>query len=110
MQQICIKKWCEIMNRDYIYYEFTNSLCNECLKVIPAKIIFKDEKVYLLKNCQEHGKQLELLEHDIEYYKNKRIYDKPGTASKTQTEVKNGCPFDCGLCPNHDQHSCISLI
>ena len=98
------------MDRDFVYYEFTNSLCNECLKVIPAKIIFRDNKVYLLKYCQKHGEQLELLEHDIEYFKNKRIYDKAGTITKTQTEVKKGCPYDCGLCPNHDQHSCINIL
>lgn len=98
------------MDRDYIYYEYTNSLCNECLKVIPVKIVFKDNKVYLLKQCLEHGEQLELLEHDIEYFRNKRLYDKAGTIAKTQTEVKKGCPYDCGLCPNHDQHSCINLI
>lgn len=98
------------MDRDYIYYEYTNSLCNECLKVIPTKIVFKDNKVYLLKHCSEHGEQLELLEHDIEYFKHKRDFDKAGTVTKTQTEVKNGCPYDCGLCPNHDQHSCINLI
>ena len=98
------------MDRDFVYYEFTNSLCNECLKVIPAKIIFKDNKVYLLKHCSKHGEQLELLEHDIDYFKNKRLYDKAGTITKTQTEVKNGCPYDCGLCPNHDQHSCINIL
>ena len=98
------------MDRDFVYYEFTNSLCNECLKVIPAKIIFKDNKVYLLKYCPKHGEQLELLEHDIEYFKNKRLYDKAGTITKTQTEIKNGCPYDCGLCPNHDQHSCINIL
>lgn len=98
------------MDRDYVYYEYTNSLCNECLKVIPTKIIFKDNKVYLLKQCSEHGEQLELLEHDIEYFKHKRDYDKAGTITKTQTEVKNGCPYDCGICPNHDQHSCINLV
>lgn len=98
------------MDRDFVYYEFTNSLCNECLKVIPAKIIFKDNKVYLLKYCQKHGEQLELFEHDIDYFKNKRIYDKAGTITKTQTEIKKGCPYDCGLCPNHDQHSCINIL
>ena len=98
------------MDRDYVYYEYTNSLCNECLKVIPTKIVFKDNKVYLLKHCSEHGEQLELLEHDIEYFKHKRDFDKAGTVTKTQTEVKHGCPYDCGLCPNHDQHSCINLI
>ena len=98
------------MDRDYIYYEYTNSLCNECLKVVPAKIIFRDNKVYVLKQCFKHGEQLELLEHDIEYFKNKRRFDKQGTVTKTQTVVKNGCPYDCGICPNHDQHSCINLI
>lgn len=98
------------MDRDFVYYEYTNSLCNECLKVIPTKIVFKDNKVYLLKHCSEHGEQLELLEHDIEYFKHKRDFDKAGTVTKTQTEVKHGCPYDCGLCPNHDQHSCINLI
>ena len=98
------------MDRDYVYYEYTNSLCNECLKVIPAKIIFKDNKVYLLKQCSSHGEQLELLEHDIEYFKHKRDFDKAGTITQTQTQVKHGCPYDCGLCPNHDQHSCINLI
>ena len=38
------------MDRDFVYYEFTNSLCNECLKVISAKIIFKDNKVYLVSS------------------------------------------------------------
>jgi len=98
------------MDRDYIYYEYTNSLCNDCLGVIPAKIVFKDNKVYLLKQCNKHGEQLELLEHDIEYFKHKRDYDKAGTITKTQTKVKNGCPYDCGICPNHDQHSCINLV
>lgn len=98
------------MDRDYVYYEYTNSLCNECLKVIPSKIVFKDNKVYLLKHCFEHGEQLELLEHDIEYFKHKRDFDKAGTITQTQTKVKHGCPYDCGICPNHDQHSCINLI
>ena len=28
------EKRSEKMDRDYVYYEYTNSLCNECLKVI----------------------------------------------------------------------------
>jgi uncharacterized radical SAM superfamily Fe-S cluster-containing enzyme len=98
------------LNRDYIYYEYTNTLCNECLKVIPGKIVFKDNKVYIIKNCPKHGEQWELLEHDVEYYKHKRDFDKAGTIAETQTEIKNGCPYDCGICPNHDQHSCITLV
>lgn len=98
------------MNRSYTYHEFTNSLCKDCLKVVPTKIVFEDDKVYLLKFCPKHGEQKEILEHDKAYYLNKRKFDKPGTKSLTQTKFKNGCPYDCGLCEQHDQHSCISLI
>jgi uncharacterized radical SAM superfamily Fe-S cluster-containing enzyme len=27
-----------------------------------------------------------------------------------QTEVRDGCPSDCGLCPEHKQHACLGII
>ena len=98
------------MTRDYIFYEFTNSLCPECLHTVPAKVVIKDKKVFLLKYCPEHGEQLELLEESADYHLKKRQYDKPGTSMKIHTKVEKGCPFDCGTCPQHDQHACIGLI
>jgi len=97
-------------DRDYILHESTTSLCSICLNKIDAKIVFKDRSVYLLKNCKTHGEQIELLEEDVSFFLRKRDFDKPGTSCKTQTEFNKGCPFDCGLCPNHDQHTCIGLI
>ncbi|MFZ2537854.1 MAG: radical SAM protein [Oscillospiraceae bacterium] len=38
------------------------------------------------------------------------LYDKPSTQHGNETCVKMGCPFDCGLCENHEQHTCIGLI
>ena len=96
--------------RDYLFMEFTNSLCPECMSVIPAKIVSKEGKVFLLKYCKEHGEQWEIFEHSVEYHKRKRLFDKAGTDSKVQTAINKGCPFDCGLCPMHDQHTCIGLI
>jgi uncharacterized radical SAM superfamily Fe-S cluster-containing enzyme len=26
------------------------------------------------------------------------------------TPIQHGCPYDCGLCPDHEQHSCLTLI
>jgi uncharacterized radical SAM superfamily Fe-S cluster-containing enzyme len=98
------------MNRDYIFYEYTNSLCHKCIKTVPTKVIIKDNGVYLLKYCSEHGEQLELLEEVKEYHLRKRIYDKPGTTMTIHKKVEKGCPFDCGICPQHDQHACIGLI
>ncbi len=40
--------------RPYIFYWLTYSLCNTCLENVPAKILFKDDKVYYQKNCLEH--------------------------------------------------------
>ncbi len=38
-------------------------------------------------------------------------FNKPGTLPlQTQTEVVDGCPLDCGLCPEHKQHACLALI
>ena len=53
---------------------------------------------------------MSLLEEDAGYYLRRYQYDKPATISLTQTRVKEGCPFDCGLCPDHDQHTCIGII
>jgi uncharacterized radical SAM superfamily Fe-S cluster-containing enzyme len=80
------------------------------MRTVPAKIVQKDGAIYLLKHCAEHGQQLELLEEDAAYQEKKQQYNKPGTVSKTQTQFEKGCPFDCGLCPEHDQHTCIGLI
>jgi uncharacterized radical SAM superfamily Fe-S cluster-containing enzyme len=38
-------------------------------------------------------------------------FNKPGTLPlEFSTEVIDGCPLDCGLCPEHKQHICLGLI
>jgi Predicted Fe-S oxidoreductases len=76
------------------------------MEKIDAKIIEKKSQIFVLKNCPEHGRFCELMEENAGFYLKHNDYDKPGTVCKTQTTVKNGCPFDCGLCPSHDQHTC----
>lgn len=97
--------------RKYTYYDYTLSLCPECLKRIDAKIVFEDENVYMLKRCPEHGHSKVLIADDIPYYKNIRNYNKPSeTPYKFNTKTHYGCPYDCGLCPDHEQHSCLTII
>jgi len=100
----------ETREKEYTYHEATIAICSQCLKRIPGKIIFKNNQVFLQKTCPTHGMDEILFEEDIDYYLNKRNFDQPGTKSALQTTVRKGCPFDCGLCPEHDQHSCIGLI
>jgi hypothetical protein len=97
--------------KNYTYYDFTISLCPECLRRVDTKIIFEDEKVYMLKNCSEHGFHKVLIADDVEYYKNIRNYNKTSEAPlKANTKTHYGCPYDCGLCQDHEQHSCVSVI
>ena len=97
--------------RDYTYYDYTVSLCPVCLRRIDAKIVFQDAQVFMLKSCPEHGFQKVLIATDIEYYKNIRNYNKPSeTPLRFNTSTRYGCPYDCGLCVDHEQHSCLTLI
>ncbi len=97
--------------RKYTYYDFTLSLCPQCLKRVDAKIVFEDDKVFMLKRCKEHGASKVLIADDIEYYKNIRNYNKPSeTPYKFNTKTDYGCPYDCGLCTDHEQHSCLTVV
>ncbi|MEZ4801520.1 MAG: radical SAM protein [Gelidibacter sp.] len=97
--------------RKYTYYDFTLSLCHECLKRVDAKVVFENGKVYMLKRCNEHGNSKVLIADDIDYYKNIRNYNKPSETPYTfNTKTHYGCPYDCGLCPDHEQHSCLSIV
>lgn len=99
-----------VMNREYVFNEVTVSLCPTCMETLQGKIVTKNNKVYIKKYCKIHGEFLELLEDDASYHKKKRLYDKAGTGMSCQSEVNKGCPYDCGICPQHDQHGCIGLI
>jgi uncharacterized radical SAM superfamily Fe-S cluster-containing enzyme len=98
-------------DRSYLFYELTNSLCSTCLRKVEAKVVIQDDRVYLHKWCPEHRLQKVLISTDAEYYKLSRQTLKPGQMPRQfNTPIKYGCPFDCGLCPDHEQHSCLTLI
>jgi 7,8-dihydro-6-hydroxymethylpterin dimethyltransferase len=97
--------------RPYIYYDFTLSICSTCLRRVDAKIVFENEKVYMLKSCPQHGFEKVLIATDIAYYKNIRNYNKPSeTPLRFNTRTHYGCPYDCGLCADHEQHSCLTVV
>lgn len=97
--------------RSYTYYDFTISLCPTCLRRVDAKIVFEDDNVYMFKNCPEHGFSKVLIATDVEYYKNIRNYNKPSeTPLRFNTKTHYGCPYDCGLCVDHEQHSCLTVL
>lgn len=96
---------------DYVFYELTRSICPECRRVIDAKILLRDNKVYMRKRCPDHGNFEALVYGDAQAYTNSAKFNKPGTIPlQFSTEVVHGCPHDCGLCPDHQQHACLGII
>jgi uncharacterized radical SAM superfamily Fe-S cluster-containing enzyme len=97
--------------RPYLFYGQTTSLCETCLDLVPAKILIEGDEVYYQKRCSEHGVQKTLVSTDAAYFRRTRDYLKPGDKPlQFQSRTHFGCPYDCGLCPDHEQHSCLALI
>lgn len=97
--------------RPYTFYKMTISSCPECLKLIQAQVVFQDNKVYFIKHCPEHGESRALVSEDATYYRRAFDFAKPGSRPHHfSTAVEQGCPTDCGLCPSHQQHTCLPII
>jgi tetraether lipid synthase len=98
--------------RPYLFYDIALALCSRCLRKVEAKILFEGGKVYLDKRCPEHGRERVLIADDVDYYKRCRevFLKPPEQPNHNQTPVRHGCPYDCGLCPDHEQHSCVALV
>src|SRR3954470_24601061 len=95
----------------YVFHGQTTSLCETCLELVPAKIIIENDKVFYLKRCRDHSVQKTLISDDLDYWRQQKLWIKPGDRPlTTQTRTEAGCPYDCGLCPDHEQHSCLAII
>ena len=98
--------------RPYQFYDVAISICGVCLKKVEGKILFQDGQVLLQRRCPQHGMQTSLLADDIEYYRRSReVFVKtPEMPRAYSTPIRYGCPYDCGLCPDHEQHACLSVV
>lgn len=99
------------MIRDHVFLEVTRSLCAECRQVVDAQVLMRDGGIYLRKRCPEHGWQEALVSSDAGWHLDSLKYNKPGAIPhEFATDTARGCPHDCGLCPEHQQHTCLALI
>ena len=96
---------------DHVFYELTRSICPECRRVIDAQVLLREGKVFMRKRCPDHGPFEALIYADAEAYVRNARFNKPGTIPLAfHTEIRQGCPYDCGLCPEHQQHTCLGII
>ena len=98
--------------RPYLFYDTSTSVCAECLRRVEAKVLLQDGLVFLDKWCPEHGRARVVLADDAEYWRmaREKFLKAPELPGVFATPTRWGCPYDCGLCPDHMQHSCLALL
>ena len=94
---------------------YSSSICPVCLRRVPMRIYEEDGVIYLEKNCPEHGKFEDVYWGDAELYKwfYKNWYSARYVGSGVEeplTKIEKGCPYDCGLCPQHKTHTILGII
>ena len=88
----------------------TESVCPHCLKKIPARLSPSGEDVVMLKQCPEHGEFSSVVWRGLPSFEE---WKRPKAVAKVAafySAERNGCPFDCGICPNHRQIGCTGLL
>ncbi|GKT08485.1 radical SAM (seleno)protein TrsS [Desulforhabdus sp. TSK] len=88
----------------------TGSVCPECLQKIKAVRVMLGDTVFLRKECPEHGSFQTPIWRGDPFF---GFWQRPKTPSYPKsplTTVQKGCPWDCGLCPEHRQHTCTALM
>ena len=96
--------------RDHNFLGITQSLCPECLQLVRAKIITKGKRVYFQKTCPQHGVREDFVCSDVRLF-DRNEFTLPGKVPAFYgAETDRGCPYDCGLCEEHEQHTCIGLL
>jgi len=89
----------------------TQSLCPECLKFLPATIFEENNKVWIKKECPEHGEFLDLYWGDYEMYKKAMEFYHDGKGIQNpNVELKSPCPMNCGLCKMHTSHTALGNV
>lgn len=89
----------------------TQSVCGKCRKIIPAKVMADDNRVYFQKFCPDHGNSISLIQNDLENYLQTQRYVKPAwIPKKFSGQSDKPCPEGCGFCDRHEQHLCMPIV
>ena len=94
-----------------MFIKKTKSLCPTCLKPLEAEVFEEDGKVWIKKECHDHGEFKNTYWSDAEIYNMVDAYDPVSTALDNPTvNISDGCPSNCGLCGEHESSTVLGLI
>ena len=86
------------------------SLCPECFRRIKLEYVRSGNRVVQRKVCPEHGLFENVIwagEPDFTEWTKMPKLSPPVTV---MTGTSEGCPYDCGICPEHRQQACCVVI
>ncbi len=73
--------------------------------------MLRGSRVHLVKWCPEHGLSEALVSGDADWYLRSLAFVKPRTEPVGRAVAEHrGCPESCGLCPAHEQHTCVPIL
>jgi 7,8-dihydro-6-hydroxymethylpterin dimethyltransferase len=79
--------------------------------LLDAELRVRNGRVIISRTCPDHGAFEAVIYGDADRYLKIQRFNKPGQAPlERQTESVAGCPHDCGICPEHAQHTCLGII
>lgn len=84
-----------------ILKEKTKSICHICFEEIDARVIERNNGVYLIKECPMHGRFDVLIEKDPSFYKellNKELREYRNPPGDLAIALTHLCNLDCNIC------------
>ena len=97
-------------HRNYTLLGTTQSLWPETLELVPAKIIERRGRVYFRKRHPHGAERTDFVCSDVSHYDQMQYSVPAKIPAQFGLEPNKGCPFDCGLCTEHEQHTCVGLV
>ncbi len=89
------------------FLKYTNSLCPQCYRLLPAIVFERDGKIYIRRVCPEHGEIEEIYFGDADLYHKFEKWERDGKGTTSYVDLRAPCPFNCGLCPMHKSHTAL---
>ncbi|MEO3993165.1 MAG: radical SAM protein [Desulfurococcaceae archaeon TW002] len=108
-----VKVWNSLpkLNESEKLFRITQSICPYCYALLPAIIFERDGKLYIRKECPEHGEIEELYQGSSEFARRIEKWYVEGRGPRyVYTNLSAPCPYSCGLCPIHKNHTALANL
>jgi hypothetical protein len=92
--------------------KIVESMCPECMRLLPARLYEHQGQVRMEKTCPDHGRFEDIYWGDARLYLKAEEYhyaDGEGV-SNPNTEATSQCPNQCGLCADHASNTALGNI